>query len=72
MTYLQGRLLEIAFSEPLKMHDFERFAWLTFDSEEAVAIALRELDGVRVSVPESFSSQSLQDYTFRPVHNSQP
>ena len=32
---LKGHLEFISFSEPLKSFNFERFAWLTFDSEEA-------------------------------------
>jgi hypothetical protein len=51
---LQGHLEELSFSDPLKMHQFERFAWLTFDTEEAAAAALEALDGVTIRVPESF------------------
>lgn len=32
---LRGHLEQVCFSEPLKMMNFERFAWLTFDSDEA-------------------------------------
>jgi len=67
---LQGHLEDISFSEPLKMHGFERFAWLTFDSEDAAALALSELDGITVRVPESFSAQQLEDYTLKPVKNN--
>jgi hypothetical protein len=38
---LRGHLEEISFSDPLKMHNFERFAWLTFDTEEHASIALQ-------------------------------
>lgn len=53
---LRGRLEEVSFSEPLKMHEFERFAWLTFESEEAANMAIKKLDGVSVKVPETFSA----------------
>ena len=62
----------MTFSDPLKMHNFERFAWLTFDSEEAAMIALQELDGIVVKVPETFASQNLKDYTIAPVKSTQP
>lgn len=51
---LHGHLEELSFSDPLKMHQFERFAWLTFDTEEVAAAALEALDGVTIRVPESF------------------
>lgn len=53
---LRGRLEEVSFSEPLKMHEFERFAWLTFESEGAANVAIKKLDGVTVKVPETFSA----------------
>lgn len=56
VAQLQGHLEEMSFSDPLKMHNFERFAWLTFDTEEAASIALQELDGIVVKVPEAFAS----------------
>lgn len=37
---LKGHLEQVCFSEPLKMYNFERFAWLTFDSEEMSVLAL--------------------------------
>ena len=54
------------------MHNFERFAWLTFDTEEHALIAVQQLDGIQVRVPESFSAQQLKDYTIAPVKSSQP
>lgn len=69
---LRGHLEEISFSDPLKMHNFERFAWLTFDSDETALTAQQELDGISVRVPELFSAQQLKDYTIAPVKSSQP
>lgn len=69
---LRGHLEEISFSDPLKMHNFERFAWLTFDSDETALTALQELDGISVRVPDSFSAQQLKDYPIAPVKSSQP
>ena len=36
------------------MMNFERFAWLTFDTEEASLQALTDLEGITVRVPEFF------------------
>jgi hypothetical protein len=60
----------MSFSDPLKMHNFERFAWLTFDSEQATITALQELEGITVRAPESFASQQLKDYTLNPVKST--
>jgi hypothetical protein len=55
------------------MHNFERFAWLTFDSEQTMNIALQELDGKEVKVPEVFASnEELTNYTLNPVKSTQP
>lgn len=68
---LKGHLEEISFSDPLKMHNFECFAWLTFDTEQAMNTALSVLDGVTVRVPETFSAkEELVDYTLMPVKST--
>jgi hypothetical protein len=69
---LETHLEELTFSEPLKMQQFERFAWLTFDTEEATTAALDQLNGITVKVPSEFEQQNLKDYTMEPVRSSQP
>jgi len=35
-------------SEPLKSHNFERYAWASYDSEESCRNAKEQLDGLRI------------------------
>ena len=48
-------LEQIIFSEPLKMHNYERFAWLVFDSEEAAESSIKDLERLVIMAPESYS-----------------
>jgi len=65
-----GHIEQISFSEPLKMYNFERFAWVTFDSDESYQAALAELENRTVRVPDSFSYSTFKDYQMVPIKNN--
>jgi hypothetical protein len=52
------------------MYNFERFAWVTFDSDESFNAALTELDNLTVRVPDSFSYSTFKDYQMAAVKNN--
>ncbi len=40
--------VSLSMSEPLKTQDFERYAWVSFDSEENCLKAKEKLEGVKI------------------------
>jgi hypothetical protein len=54
-----GGFVSLSMSDPLKANDFERYAWLTYDSEEAC-----------LQAKELLERKSLPLYRFAPVKNT--
>ena len=63
-----GGLEQVIFSEPLKSKDFERFAWLEFESEDACNDAITDLETLVIRAPEIYNTD---DFKLCPVKNNQ-
>ena len=63
-----GGLEQVIFSEPLKSKDFERFAWLEFESEDACNEAIADLETLVIRAPEIYNTD---DFKLCPVKNNQ-
>ena len=61
-------LEQVIFSEPLKSKDFERFAWLVFETEELADQAITQLETLVIRAPEMYNTE---DFKLSPVKNSQ-
>ena len=61
-------LEQVIFSEPLKSKDFERFAWLEFESEAACDAAIPDLETLMIRAPEQYNTE---DFKLCPVKNNQ-
>ena len=61
-------LEQVIFSEPLKSKDFERFAWLVFETEELANLAIPSLETLVIRAPEMYNTD---DFKLNPVKNNQ-
>ena len=61
---------QIIFSRPLQMHNFERFAWLVFYSEEALEQAIPAVENLVIRAP-SESTTNETDFKLSPIRNNQ-
>ena len=60
---------QIIFSRPLQMHNFERFAWLVFTSEEATDQAISAVENLVIRAPTENTNET--DFKLSPIKNNQ-
>lgn len=60
-------LEHIILSEPLKMHNYERFAWLVYDSDETATQAIQDLSTLVIVAPSNYTSA---DFVLTPLRNN--
>lgn len=61
-------LEQIIFSEPLKMHNYERFAWLVYESDELAEAAIADLQTLVIVSP---TNNQADDFVLTPSKNNQ-
>ena len=61
-------LEQIILSRPLQMHNFERFAWLVYGTEEQSEAAMPDLETLVIRAP---SDSQAEDFQISPIRNNQ-
>ena len=67
VTSVTSGLEQIIFSKPLQFHNYERFAWLVYEREEAAQAAIPDLETLVIRAPEESQSE---DFKLAPAKNN--
>jgi len=59
-------LEQIILSRPLQMHNFERFAWLVYTTEEQSEAAMPDLETLVIRAPQ----EGQEDFKLSPIRNN--